>query len=181
MLAPELLAKLRQVRLLISDVDGTLTDGALYYSSSGDELRRFHVHDGLGIELLHLAGIRVVFLSKETSEAIRLRAQKLRANACYLGVKDKAATTLQIAKQYHLELSHVAYIGDDLTDLPAMRLVGVCACPADAVAAVREYADYVCSHPGGNGAVREFCELIVNAHGLTVEQLLQVGHTSYPQ
>ncbi|MDW7996502.1 MAG: HAD hydrolase family protein [Bacteroidota bacterium] len=168
----QLITKLRQVRLLVTDVDGTLTDGTVYYSDTGEHLRRFHVHDGLGIELLHRAGIVVAFVTKEYAPAAHARAQKLRVQYCLLQVEDKAASVVAMARELGIALQHIAYIGDDLTDLPAIRLVGVSACPADAYAELRKHVDYVCTRSGGNGAVREFCDLILAAQGSIPEELL---------
>ncbi len=166
-----LTAKLQRVRLLVSDVDGTLTDGSLYYSVNGEELKRFHVHDGLGLQLLQRANIAVALLSQERSAIVQTRARKLGIALCVTGALDKAEAVRQMAQQLHIPLDDVAYIGDDLTDLPAMRLVGVSACPADAVTEVQQAVDYVCRRPGGNGAVREFCELILRARAIELESI----------
>ncbi|MEN3027023.1 MAG: HAD hydrolase family protein [Chlorobiota bacterium] len=168
----ELAAKLQRIRLLIADVDGTLTDGKLYYLHPGEVLRCFHVHDGLGLRLVQQAGISVALISQDSSAAISMRAQKLGIRYCLMGVDDKASTVRQVAEMLSLKLEDVAYIGDDLTDLPAFQVVGVSSCPADAVPEVRRQASYVCRQPGGNGAVREFCELILKAQCWTLERLL---------
>jgi YrbI family 3-deoxy-D-manno-octulosonate 8-phosphate phosphatase len=174
----DLSAKLRRIQLLVSDVDGTLTDGALYYSANGEALKAFHVHDGLGIVLVQRAGIRVVFVSQEDSPIAAARARKLGVFRCLLSVQDKAAAVQTLADELAIDLEQIAYIGDDLTDLPAMSRVGVSACPADAVREVWQQVDYVCSAPGGKGAVREFCELLLRSRSLEPEELLHGFHVS---
>lgn len=164
-----LAAKLQRIRLLVSDVDGTLTDGGLYYSAQGEALKRFHVHDGLGLKLLQEANIHVALITQEDSAIAQARAQRLGIALCLTGVQDKAAAVLELARQLLLSPEQIAYIGDDLTDLPAMHYAGVTACPADAVAEVRQAVDYVCHRPGGNGAVREFCELLLRAQRKLLE------------
>ncbi len=172
MLAPETVAKLQQVRLFISDVDGTLTDGALYYADAGQSWRRFHVHDGLGIRLLRQVGIHVALVSQESTVSVEERARKLGVEYCLGGIREKKRAVLELAEHMGLPLNCVAYIGDDLTDLEAIRIAGVSACPADAVPEVRRAVDYVCARPGGYGAVREFCMLILYSQNITLEEMI---------
>jgi 3-deoxy-D-manno-octulosonate 8-phosphate phosphatase (KDO 8-P phosphatase) len=171
----ELYAKLRQVRLFVSDVDGTLTDGAMYFSAEGELFKRFHTRDGMAIELLHSAGLPTAFLTRENSPIVLARARKLGVHHVILGAVDKQFALSTLAQQLAVPLEAVAYIGDDLNDLPAIEIAGVSACPADAVPEVRSRVDYVCSAPGGFGAVREFAELILRAQGHQLEQLVRYG------
>lgn len=165
-------AKLQHVRLLVSDVDGTLTDGGLYYGVPGGPWRRFHVHDGLGLRLLQNAGIQVAFVSQEHLTDIEERARKLGVQYCLGALQAKEKAVVELASQLGLSLERVAYIGDDLTDLAAIRIVGVSASPADATLEVRQLVDYVCTRPAGYGAVREFCTLILKAQGYIPEELV---------
>ncbi len=177
----QLRAKLQRVRLLVSDVDGTLTNGALYYGTAGTLWRRFHVHDGLGIQMLQRAGILVAFVSQEQLD-IEARARKLGVHHCLSAVRAKDRAVLELVHKNGISLEEVAYIGDDLTDLAAIRIAGVSAAPADAVPEVRRLVDYVCTRPGGYGAVREFCSLILEAQGYLLEELVkQVVEQSLPE
>lgn len=172
------MTKLRHILLLVCDVDGTLTDGGLYYSVQGEELKRFHVHDGLGLELVQRANIRVAWVTHEDSAITRARARKLGITLCLTGVRDKAAAVAGLAQQLSVPPERIAYIGDDVTDIPAMCFVGMSACPADAAIEVQQVADYVCRRPGGGGAVRELCELLLHARGMRLESLLSAVQQS---
>lgn len=155
--------KLTHVKLLAMDIDGTLTDGAMYYSSQGDSLKRFDTRDGMGITLLHLAGIQTAFITSEDTDIVRKRAEKLKINHVYLGIKRKNEVLSELCKKLGLRFDEVAYIGDDINDLPAFSIAGVAACPSDAHTTVQQQADIICSRKGGYGAVREFSEMILSA------------------
>ena len=158
------LQKASTIKLVISDVDGVLTDTGVYYDENGDSMRRFSVRDGMGIERLRvLADVETILLSGEDSPSIKKRAEKLGITEYHLGIKDKAPVVRAIIKGRGLLPIEVAYIGDDLNDLDAMAEVGLKVCPADAYEAVTGCCDYVCSNKGGFGAFREFAELIICA------------------
>lgn len=159
-----ILAKARHIRLLLTDVDGVLTDTGVYYSAQGEELRRFSVRDGMGVERLRtLAEVEVGIISGENSPAIRQRAEKLRVVELHLGIKDKLPLLEEICRRYGLQRHEVAYIGDDSNDLDIMGQVGLTAVPADGLPFVQKVADYICQARGGHGAFREFAELILTA------------------
>lgn len=163
-LAAEFVARARRIRLLVSDCDGVLTDGGVYYSEAGEIAKRFHLRDGMGIERLRtLAGIETAIVSGEASPSIEKRAEKLAIAECHLGIKDKAALLRSIATRRGLALAALAYIGDDVNDLEAMALAGLSACPGDACADVMERAHIVCTAKGGHGALREFAEILIGA------------------
>lgn len=155
----------RRVKLLVMDVDGTLTDGAMYYSEKGEELKRFSTRDGMGVTLLHRALIQTAIITSEHSPIVVRRAEKLRIHEVMLGSKDKTTTLLDMARRLDLVPEDIAYIGDDVNDLHVMKLCGLSACPADSVEIIRETAHLVCQRPGGNGAVRELAEFILIAQG----------------
>ncbi len=156
--------KARHIRLLLTDCDGVLTDGGVYYSARGEEMKRFSIRDGLGVERLRtLVGVEVGLLSGEANGPAEARAAKLGLVELHLGVRDKAAVLDEILARRGLLPMQVAYIGDDTNDLAVMRRVGLSACPADALPVVQEIADYVCVCRGGHGAFREFAELIIAA------------------
>jgi 3-deoxy-D-manno-octulosonate 8-phosphate phosphatase (KDO 8-P phosphatase) len=156
---------LQAVKAVILDVDGVLTDGGIYYDPAGREIKRFHVADGLGMELLRHAGIRVVILSGRVAEAITRRAAELRVTDCYQGVRDKKAQIEKLRQQWQLKAEELLYVGDDLNDLPAFEAVGVRVAVANADAMLKAQAHYVTKATGGNGAVREVCEWLLKARG----------------
>jgi YrbI family 3-deoxy-D-manno-octulosonate 8-phosphate phosphatase len=158
---------LRQIRALVLDVDGVLTDGGMYYGEGGEALKKFNVKDGLGIRLLQKAGIRVALISGEKSNAIRLRARKLEVSQVFLGVEDKERVFLSFLKTENVDPLHAAYVGDDLNDLPAMRKAGVAIAVADAVPEVRREADWILARRGGDAAVREICDALLKSRDRT--------------
>ena len=156
------------IKLVIMDVDGTLTDGAMYYSAHGEELKRFNTRDGMGVTLLHRGGIQTAIITSENSDIVLRRAQKLGITEVVLGSHDKTATFHDISRRLGLEAESIAYIGDDVDDLHVMRLCGLSGCPLDAVEAIRSQAHVVSAYPGGNGAVREFAEFILISQGKSI-------------
>jgi 3-deoxy-D-manno-octulosonate 8-phosphate phosphatase (KDO 8-P phosphatase) len=158
-------APLANVKLLALDVDGTLTDGGVYYADTGVELKRFHIQDGLGIVLAGLVGLRIAWITGRVSVVVERRARELGVADLQQGVRDKAAAVEELAARHGLPLGEVAYMGDDLNDLPALRVVGVPLAPANAVEEVRRAARIVTDRPGGGGAAREAIELLLRARG----------------
>ena len=151
-----------KIRALVMDVDGTLTDGQLYISSQGEVFKSFNVKDGYGIySILPRYNIVPIIITGRKSEIIVQRCKELNIVLLYQGVKDKAACLRNILKTYCWHLNDMACIGDDENDIPMMELCGICACPADAVQAVKNKCDYVCKAAGGHGAVREFIEWLM--------------------
>jgi 3-deoxy-D-manno-octulosonate 8-phosphate phosphatase (KDO 8-P phosphatase) len=163
-------AKLAVVQVLALDVDGVLTDGGLYLGNDGKEYKRFHVHDGLGLVLLQRVGVRVLWISGRQHDGVKARAEEL---GVYLvqGVHDKPLVLRDILGRWGIELPKVAYMGDDWNDYSVMQVVGVRLAPCDATDWVKRFADYVTVRPGGYGAVREVCELILEAQGRLEEAL----------
>jgi len=163
-LTAEIIERARGIRLLVSDCDGVLTDGGVYYSGAGEVSKRFHIRDGMGVERLRkLAGIDTAIVSGEGSAALKKRAEKLAISECHLGIDDKAAVLRAIAARRGIPMEALAYLGDDVNDLEAMALAGLSACPGDAFADVREKAHIVCAAHGGHGAFRELAEIILAA------------------
>ena len=158
-------ARLRGVRLLAMDVDGVLTDAGMYYSESGDELKKFNTRDGMGIKMLQAAGLVTAFITREKTAIVERRGQKLAVPEVHQGVDDKRVVLATLASKYGLTLDQVAYIGDDVNDLEALRAVGFSAAPADAMPSVLKAVHFVCKKKGGEGAVRELADLILAARG----------------
>ena len=157
---------LRQIDLLVLDVDGVLTDGGLWFDPHGLLQKRFDVRDGLGIRLLQQAGLQLAFLSGGKGGATEVRAQQLGIDHCLVGIKDKPTALAQLQQQLGVTPSSTAFIGDDLNDLAVRHQVRLLITPADACPAVRRQADGVLQRRGGHGAVRELAEHILKAQGL---------------
>jgi 3-deoxy-D-manno-octulosonate 8-phosphate phosphatase (KDO 8-P phosphatase) len=158
-LSDELRDRLRAVRLLCLDVDGVLTDGHLYYNDNGWS-QRFCVRDGYGIKLVQELGIEVCILSGGDVRSARARAESLGIKRAYFGITDKVAVFRDVAGALALSPAEAAFIGDELVDIPLLKVVGFSATVPDAVGEVRAAVQYVTQRPGGDGAVRELCDLI---------------------
>lgn len=157
------LAQLKAIRLFATDVDGVLTDAGMYYSESGDELKKFNTRDGMGIKLLQRIGVITAIVTQERTKLVARRAEKLAIPELHQGVMDKLSLVREMAARHGLMLEQVAYIGDDVNDLETLKLVGFSGAPADAMPQVKSVVDYVCAKKGGEGAVREMIELILDA------------------
>lgn len=154
-----------RITVVIMDVDGTLTDGAMYYGPQGEALKRFSTRDGMGVTLLRRAGIELAIITSEDTPIVTTRAAKLKIPHVFMGSHDKSATFHSLCRQLSLSPDSIAYIGDDVNDLHVMGLCGLAACPSDAVTVIKEQAHYVAQATGGNGAVREIAEMILQAQG----------------
>jgi YrbI family 3-deoxy-D-manno-octulosonate 8-phosphate phosphatase len=154
---------LRRVKIFVLDVDGTLTDGSMYYGPGGEAFKQFHTHDGKGLERLRDIGVRVCVMTGEDSPATAARVEKLGITDYFPGVKDKLSLLEEQARAWSATLDEVAFIGDDLGDLECLAAVGASFCPADALAPIRSAVAHICSRPGGGGAVREACDRIYAA------------------
>jgi N-acylneuraminate cytidylyltransferase len=154
-----------QIRLVATDVDGVLTDSGMYYSESGDELKKFSTRDGKGFELLRNDGLLTCIITGEASRSVERRAAKLRVDEVFTNVQDKVACMDAILRRRGLDWAQVAYVGDDLGDLALLKRVGFSSAPADAVEAVRKAVHLVTVSPGGNGAFREVAEHVLSLRG----------------
>ena len=154
---------LRRVRLLIMDVDGVLTDAGMYYSEAGDELKKFNTRDGHGITLLHAAGVLTAIVTRERTDIVTRRAQKLKIPECHQGILDKLPVVKDLLARHGLTPAQACYIGDDVGDLEALRHVGFPVAVADAMPPIKKIARYITKKKGGEGAVRELCDLILAA------------------
>ena len=157
--------RLRDVQLLVLDVDGVLTDGGLWFSADGQLIKRFDVRDGLGIRLLQTAGLEIAFLSGGQGGATEVRARQLGIRHCLVGVKDKPMALSALQRQLEVSQAQTAFLGDDLNDLAVRPVVGLLFAPAEACRPVRRGADAVLHHHGGHGAVRELAERLLQARG----------------
>ena len=143
------------------DVDGVLTDAGMYYSENGEELIKFNTRDGMGISMLQQKGIIIAIITGENTGIINRRSKKLNIKEVFQGVKDKKEIIINLCKKYNIDREEIAYIGDDINDLDVIKFVGLGATVADGMEVVKEHSKYVTSLKGGEGAVREFCEYIL--------------------
>ncbi|MEH2256943.1 KdsC family phosphatase [Nostoc sp.] len=160
----ELRSRLSQVKLLALDVDGVLTDGGLYYTDSGEEFKKFNVKDGLGMKLLMQGGINIAIITASTSTSVNHRAKKLGINYTFIGVENKLNVLENLCQKLNITLEQVAYMGDDLNDIPVLQAVGCPLTVADAMSINKSSAIYVTELAGGKGAVREICDRFLSIH-----------------
>lgn len=163
----EILNKLKNIKFLILDVDGVLTDGKIVYSEKGEELKFFSVYDGYGINRLQRAGIKVGIISGRNSAILQKRASDLKIEDVIQGTIQKDIAAETFIEKYNLKWEEVAFIGDELFDVPLMLKVGFSAAPQNAFTDVKKSADYITQRSGGDGAVREVIDLIFEAKGIT--------------
>ena len=156
-----------KIKLFLTDVDGCLTDGGMYYSANGDEMKKFCVYDGMGMVLLRQTGIKCGILTSETTDIVVRRANKLKLDYVRMGVGaqnmlSKLEAAKEICAELDIEMSEVCYVGDDINDLDLLRAVGLAACPASALPIVKAVPNIrVLEHSGGEGAIRELCDWIL--------------------
>lgn len=155
--------KAKEIKLLILDIDGVLTSGHLHYLTDGNEMRSFHVHDGLGIKLLQKAGITVAIISAKKSAAVEKRINDLNIKYVYLGYEKKLPAYEELKTTLNLTDQQIAYMGDDLPDLPVLLRAGIAITVPNAPQIIKEKAAYITANQAGNGAVREVCEIILKA------------------
>lgn len=153
---------MKAINLLVVDVDGTLTDGGMYYDEYGHEWKKFNTRDGKGIELLRAQGIAMMILTSENTPIVAFRAKKLQVEFCFMGIKDKKAKLDEFFREHPMySYGTTAYIGDDINDVEPMKCVALSAAPFDAMSENKAVATYVCQMKGGEGCVREFCSYIM--------------------
>ena len=158
--------KAKKVKLIVLDVDGTMTDGKIYLDNSGNETKAFNVKDGFSIASAINLGVEVVIITGRESNVVKIRAKELGIKEVHQKIKNKIEKLDEIIRKYELNYEEIGYIGDDINDLPAMQKVGYKGAPSDAVAEVKSIADFISYAKGGEGAVREFIECILKSQGL---------------
>lgn len=166
-----LLNQAKSIRLIAFDVDGIMTDGGLYLTDSGEEFKRFNSLDGHGLKMLKASGVELAIITGRTSRCVELRAHHLGIAHVHQGVHDKLASMRKMLAQLQLPMESVAFMGDDVVDLPVMLRVGLAISVPNAPQVVRERAHYITKCEGGHGAVREACELLMSAQGTLEAQL----------
>lgn len=171
-LSSEQIEKIKQLKLLILDVDGVLTDGRLFFDQQGNEYKCFHARDGHGLKLLKQTGVEIAVISGRSSATVALRMKNLGIEHVYQGHENKRMAFQEILQNLQLRPNQVAHVGDDLLDLPIMTQVGFAIAVQDANFAVKQYADWCTQTLGGQGAVREVCDLIMQVQG-SFDKVLQ--------
>jgi 3-deoxy-D-manno-octulosonate 8-phosphate phosphatase (KDO 8-P phosphatase) len=161
----EIQEKLKKIKMLILDVDGVMTDGKIIMDSDGREMKNFYVRDGHGLVMIQRHGIQVAILTGRTSAVVDHRARDLKITEVYQGALNKKEVFAEILKKNNLTAEAIAYLGDDIVDIPVLKLVGFSAAVADALDVVKKTVDYVTVNKGGQGAVREICEMLLTAQG----------------
>ena len=162
--------KMPEIKMFLTDCDGCLTDGGMYYSEKGDELKKFNTKDGMGFKLLREAGIITGVITGERRELNKTRAKKLKLDILEQGVNDKLAVVKWLCIKYKITPDNIAFVGDDINDLDAMEYCGIKGCPATAVQQVKNISNYICSVPGGMGAVREFIDWLIEKKIIVVNK-----------
>jgi YrbI family 3-deoxy-D-manno-octulosonate 8-phosphate phosphatase len=162
----------RLPKLIATDIDGVWTDGGMYYTESGDEFKQFNTYDAAGVVFCRLLDIPVAIITGEASQAVKRRAEKLKITRCHTGIVDKLTVLKAICQELQISLSDVAYVGDDINDIPVLREAGFSACPSSAPIYIQQIVTKVLTKKGGEGVFREFVEDILTAAGV-LEPLLQ--------
>jgi 3-deoxy-D-manno-octulosonate 8-phosphate phosphatase (KDO 8-P phosphatase) len=160
-----LYSKLKKIKAVLFDVDGVLADGHIIHSNHGDELKSFDVQDGLGITMLRLAGLKTGIITGRDVPMVAARAKELKMDYLSMGHFSKLEPLMEAKEKLGLDLSEIAYLGDDILDLPILSRVGFAVAPANGVEELKPHLDYVCKKTGGNGAVREFVDLLLRTQG----------------
>ena len=157
----ELKKKCEKVKLVITDVDGVLTDGGMYYSDKGDIMKKFHARDGMGVTLLRKEKIPTIIITKEKTKIVKEWSKKMSIDYLYDGIQNKFSLLKKIIKKYNIQPENIAFIGDDVNDSELLKHVGLSASPSDGGLEAKKNSDYICKNNGGNCAFREFADLIL--------------------
>ena len=158
----EVRKRIKKIKLIATDVDGVLTDGGMYYSSKGDVLKKFHARDGMAVSILKKNTIPTVIITKEKNQIVKKWSSKMNIDKLFDGVKNKEEIVSKLCKSYGLSENNIAYIGDDVNDLEILKKTGFAATPKDGNLEVKKIVDYICKNRGGEGVLREICDLIIS-------------------
>ena len=154
--------KIKKIKILLTDVDGVLTDGGMYYSNKGDVMKKFHARDGMGVNLLRQKNIPTVLITKEMNSINKKWANNMNIKKVYEGILEKEKLLKTLCNQFKIKSEEICYIGDDVNDVELIKNVGLSACPADASATVKKESDIILKTQGGKGALREIVDLIMS-------------------
>jgi len=156
-----LFSKFKNIKLIVSDVDGVLTDNTIYIDDNGTESKKFSIADGVGAYLAKKFGLEIALISARKSKATEIRAKQLKIKYVFLGREDKLRIYEKIKKDLKLRDSQIAYLGDDIVDIPVLKKAGIPICVKDASTLIKKYADYITKAEGGRGALREVVEMVL--------------------
>ncbi len=156
--------KCKKIKIVLTDVDGVLTDGGMYYTKNGDIMKKFHTRDGMGVTLLRKISIPTIIITKEKTIMVKKWSSKMKIKKLYDGIIEKESMIEKISKEFNVKSEEMAYIGDDVNDMALLEKVGFSASPNDGMELVKEKCDYVCKKNGGDGAFREIADLILKFH-----------------
>ena len=156
------LTKSKNIKILLTDVDGVLTDGGMYYTPTGDTIKKFHARDGMGVNLLKKSEIPTIIVTKEKTKMVKNWAKKMNISYVYDGIQEKEKILPEICKKYSVTSSQIAYVGDDVNDIGLLKKVGFSATPNDGIMDVQNFVDYVCKKKGGDGVLREIADIILH-------------------
>ena len=159
----QLISKCEKIKVVLTDVDGVLTDGGMYYSPKGDTMKKFHSRDGMGVTLLRKNKIPTIIVTKEKNDIIKQWSQKMKIKKLYDGIQKKELILDTVCKQFKIHPKEIAYIGDDINDLNLLKIVGLSATPNDGIHDVKKNCDYTCKNKSGDAAFRELADLIISA------------------
>jgi YrbI family 3-deoxy-D-manno-octulosonate 8-phosphate phosphatase len=162
----KLIKKFANIQLVLTDVDGVLTDGGMYYSVKGEAMKKFNTRDSMGMELLYKVNIPTILITREKSEIVKKRAKKIKIHELKMGVMNKEKLFPKICSDFNLNPSQIVYIGDDVNDFKILKLAGLSTCPSDAVEKIQTNVDYICNAAGGKGAFREIADIILKSKNL---------------
>jgi 3-deoxy-D-manno-octulosonate 8-phosphate phosphatase (KDO 8-P phosphatase) len=154
--------KCQNIKLIATDVDGVLTDGGRYFSEKGEKMKKFHVRDGMAVNILLRNDIPTIIITKENSLIVKKWAKEMNVTQTFSGVKNKEKILLKICKKYNVSSDEIAFIGDDINDLPLLDLIGFSSCPFDGDFQVKENVDYVCKNNGGHAVLREITNFVLS-------------------
>jgi len=159
----KIIDKCKKIKVVLTDVDGVLTDGGMYYTQYGDVMKKFHTRDGMGVTLLRKNNIPTIIITKEKTPMVKKWATKMKIAKLYDGIIEKHMIINKICKEYKITSENLAYIGDDINDLELLKNVGFSATPADGISQAKKICNYICELRGGNGAFREIADFILLA------------------
>lgn len=158
-----ILNRAKKIKLVITDVDGVLTDGGMYYTANGDIMKRFHVRDGMGVTLLRKNNIPTIIITKEQTPMVKKWAKRMKIKKLFDGVQQKEKILQRICTQFKVKQDEIAYIGDDINDVKLLKMIGFSAVPKDAIFIAKNNSNYICKKKGGEGVLREVAEIILLA------------------
>jgi len=156
------LGKCKKIGIIVTDVDGVLTDGGMYYTEKGDIMKKFHTRDGMGVTLMKKYGIPTMIITKEKTPMVKQWSKRMGIEKLYDGITQKEKVLEKICKKHSVNSDTVAYIGDDINDIGLLKKVGFSACPNDAVEDVKKKCNYICKTKGGEGVLREIVDMIIS-------------------